>query len=235
MSSYKIKTYDGFGSGLISPDCTKFFVNIPKNASSYMVDILSRQGWTSCQYGRDNNKVQYNLVNSVIVVMRDPVDRWVSGVSQFLTTRILNFMGPETYIDFDNHTIKDQYLHFVKHEDSPLTGQSFMISYSPLIERFIFDQLDALDDHVWPQHIFLDDILPDVKRQIIVMDDNFESNLNNLGIQTYPDADRNSSSIHPDKDLLKHFFKTRLQFRPDRLEMVTDTYERDFELIRNAK
>ena len=35
----------GYGSGTLSPDLSQFIVNIPKNASSYMLDWARRHQW----------------------------------------------------------------------------------------------------------------------------------------------------------------------------------------------
>ena len=35
----------GYGSGTLSPNLSQFIVNIPKNASSYMLDWARRHQW----------------------------------------------------------------------------------------------------------------------------------------------------------------------------------------------
>lgn len=188
-----------------------------------MADILSRQGWQIARYGHDSR--DYSDVQELIVVLRDPVDRWTSGVAQYLVTKILNPIGYNTFLD-------DTAEHSI--EDYPLSAASFIIAYNALVERFIFDNLDQLDDHVWLQAEFFDYILPDVPRKYVVMSEDFEHNLNNIGIDTFADADRNFSGDDPDKAILKHFFQQRLDIRPTLLTKVKMTYARDYDLIRYA-
>jgi hypothetical protein len=161
----------------------------------------------------------------MIVILRDPVDRWTSGVAQYLVTMILNYTGSNTYID--TNAIDDA-------ETYPLSASAFVIAYNALIERFIFDNLDLLDDHVWLQCEFFERVLPDVARRYIVIDSNFETNLNLIGIRTFDDADRNFSGDDPDKAILKHFFQERLDRKPSLMKQVKMTYSRDYEIIRNA-
>jgi hypothetical protein len=217
------RNYDGYGGGLLSPDCRRFYVNISKNASSYMVDTLSRQGWTAATYGRDD--CSWHQVNEVLVVLRDPMDRWCSGVAQYLMTRILNNVGYQTHLDTE---------HEYRIEDMPLSASAFLISYNNLIERFIFDNLDLLDDHVWAQHEFFRDIMPDVPRRYLIMSEEFEDNLRSAGIQTFPNADRNSSDDNIDMSILKNFFRNKLDTRPDLMKLIQATYARDYGLITNA-
>jgi len=213
--SYTItRNYDGYGSGFLSPGNQYFYVNISKNASSYMVDTLTRQGWTAARFGYDD--CDYRAVKKLLIVLRDPVDRWCSGVSQYLVTKILNYIGPNTYHNSDYcDTINDE----------PITAS--------LIERFIFDNLDMLDDHVWAQHEFYENILPNVPRCYIVLDKNFKRNLNVFGIETFDDADRNDSRHHRDKAILTDFFRRRLEHNPSLLDRVKLTYARDYEIIKN--
>ena len=161
----------------------------------------------------------------MVVILRDPVDRWISGVSQYLVTKILNYIGTNTYIE-GNET--------ENHENRYLNATSFLIAYSPLIERFIFDKLDLLHDHVWAQHEFFENILPRIPRHYIVMDQNFNKNLQALGIVDFSDADRNDSDNDDDKAILKSFFRERLENNPSLLNRVRRTYARDYQLIESA-
>lgn len=223
MSFIITRNYDGYGSGFLNQDATLFHINISKNASSYMADILPRQGWTACCYGRDT--CSYSNVEKMVVVLRDPVDRWISGVSQYLVTKILNYIGTNTYIDErENENLQDRCL----------SATAFLIAYSPLIERFIFDKLDLLDDHVWAQHEFFQNILPRVPRHYVVMDENFDQNLQALGIVGFADADRNNSDDDEDKAILKSFFRERLENNPSLLNRVQRTYAQDYQLIESV-
>ena len=80
----------GYGSGVLSPDARQFIVNIPKNASSYILDWASRHKWTAAEILEHPRR---NDVQEVIVVLRDPVNRWISGIGQYLTSYVLNVTG----------------------------------------------------------------------------------------------------------------------------------------------
>lgn len=219
------RNYDGYGSGLLSPDNHYFYINISKNASSYMVDVLSRQGWTVARHGHDT--CNWDQVACALVVLRDPVDRWISGVAQYLVTKILNPVGTNTYHDDSDDTEPDT-------ENHAIPATAFVVAYSALIERFVFDNLDLLDDHVWPQHEFFESILPDVPRHYIMLDHSFEQQLERVGVKSFVDGDRNASDQHIDHVVLKKFFQDRLHQKPALIKRVQRTYARDYELIRNA-
>jgi len=223
MSYLLTRNYDGYGSGFLSPNNQYFYVNISKNASSYMANILPRQGWTAARHGYDN--CDYSAVEKVLVILRDPIDRWVSGVSQYLITKILNYIGPNTYIDTNN-------INNIEHE--PISASAFIISYSSLIERFIFDNLDLLDDHVWRQNDFFINILPDVPRHYVLLNKNFEQQLSGFGIKNFTDADWNSSDVNPDKRILKKFFRDRINSNQFLLDKIRNTYNKDYQIINNV-
>ena len=91
---------------LESPDKSTIFVSIPKNASSFVSDWLTENGWTSRRI--DSTDPKY-----VALVLRDPVDRWCSGMAQYLSYLEIH---PEEYTSatdklffdvvnkFDDHT-----------------------------------------------------------------------------------------------------------------------------------
>lgn len=51
------------------------FVHIPKNASTEMKELLKH--WKSSNY-------KQQILNEYIVILRDPRDRWISGMAEFL-------------------------------------------------------------------------------------------------------------------------------------------------------
>jgi len=77
------------------------YVNIPKNASSYTKGCLmgSDHTWVSCHLPDD--------VREFLVVLRDPIDRWVSGMAQYqLNSNRPNLSLEEIFetVTFDDHT-----------------------------------------------------------------------------------------------------------------------------------
>lgn len=117
------------GEGMASPDGKYFYLNIPKNSSSFIKKCLTDLGWA------------YSNVNDfpdakIIVALRDPVKRWVSGISEYL------FMYHTNVIDNIADPFTDGFL--------PLIGDK--LGMSLLFGRITFD------DHTERQSLFLKDI-----------------------------------------------------------------------------
>lgn len=70
--------------GLISPNGEYFYLNIPKNASTYLTNILLANGW---QHHILTDKDSYKITFSFV---RDPINRWISG---FATYAALHLCG----------------------------------------------------------------------------------------------------------------------------------------------
>jgi hypothetical protein len=103
-----------FGQCMSRPDSDLMYVNIPKNASSWTKPNLEQQGWEIYNYHTDN---LYH--KTAMVVLRDPVERWVSGIAEFLylyhrdwpdsafTKPMLDLIFDK--IAFDDHTERQGY------------------------------------------------------------------------------------------------------------------------------
>lgn len=95
-----------YGECLSHPDSEFMYVYIPKNASSWTKPNLKDWGWEVYNYHTDE------LDKKAIVVLRDPVDRWASGIGEYLTRYHKPFVldNQETLdliydkITFDDHT-----------------------------------------------------------------------------------------------------------------------------------
>lgn len=155
----------GYGTGQLNADCSQFLVSIPKNASSSLVDLLGAHGWSTAVVGDNCN---WSNVKEVIVVLRDPVERWISGIVQYIHTYILYVHGPnttklahETPTEFDYNMSADQFIN----------------QYNQVSERLLFDVINRFDDHVWPQNEFFKDLLPSVARKYFYLDQNFNSKI----------------------------------------------------------
>lgn len=78
----------------------KTYVHIPKNASSFVKGVLMGSGgfWHHSE----------TLVNSDenLIVLRDPIDRWCSGITQYLYNSKQELSEEEIFdrITFDDHT-----------------------------------------------------------------------------------------------------------------------------------
>ena len=100
-----------FGQCMSKTNIDLMYINIPKNASSWTKPNLLDWDWEFYNYHNDN---LYH--KKAIVPLRDPVDRWLSGISEylFLYHKDLKISDISTsYLDlifdriaFDDHTEK---------------------------------------------------------------------------------------------------------------------------------
>ena len=200
---------------MLSPDHARFLLNIPKNASSYLSSWGMTLGWsaTSCK----------NLpadVQEMCVILRDPVDRWISGVAQYVNGYILHVQAHDA-----RRGVLDQYV----------TADTFIQSYNMIVERLIFDQINRLDDHVWPQSELCADVCVGMPRRYIMMDPAFDQNISQyFGAEPMPDLYRNSGSDNPDQQALQEFLRDRLVKRPELRERVIKAYASDYDFIERA-
>lgn len=212
----------GYGSGTLSPELSQFIVNIPKNASSYMLDWARRHQWMTTV--ADDHS---DTITEMIVILRDPLDRWISGIVQYLNTYILSVQGPNGPV-FPNEPYSPH--------NWPMDAVQWIDAYNQTTERLIFDVVNRFDDHVWPQHEFVENLLPAVKRKYFLLDHNFDAAIADyLGFAPYSDLDSNSAGNNANMRLLQKFFVDRLQQRPDLAQRVIKAYAKDYELIARTK
>jgi hypothetical protein len=210
----------GYGSGVLSPDNKKFIVNIPKNASSYMLEWASMHKWTTGTVGDPCN---WNKVEEMVVVIRDPLNRWVSGIVQYINTYILSVYGPNGPVFPGQPTTK---------YDWSMNAEQFIDGYNQITERLIFDVINKFDDHVWPQCYFFEELLPDVPRKYFYLDTGFNQRIaEHLNFQIYNNLDLNTSVSNPNMAALQTFFKQKFQDRPELKNRVIDAYAKDYALI----
>ena len=211
----------GYGSGIRSPDHNRFLVNIPKNASSYMLDWANRYGWVSAMV--DNTTPQNNCIQEMIVCVRDPVQRWISGVGQYLTGYVLNVTGA-----YSRETGPGP-------DDQQISGDDFVADYNQVVERLLFDNLSRLDDHVWPQIEFFENLLPAVPRKFFYIDQDFDQRIGEyLGFIPVDNLDHNRADSNPDTHKIQTFIRHRLNTRPALEQRIIKAYARDYELIKQV-
>lgn len=104
-----------WGECMSHPDIDLMYVYIPKNASSWTKPNLKDYGWQFYNYHTDM------LDKHALVALRDPVDRWVSGIAEYFALYHQDFelLNVETIklifdrITFDDHT--DKQVNFLTH------------------------------------------------------------------------------------------------------------------------
>jgi len=208
----------GYGSGMISPNLLRFIVNIPKNASSFV------HAWTSHYEWRANlHTIQEHRISEMIVILRDPMDRWISGIAQYIQGWILHARGG---YDAEHGPDADQQF---------IDAVHFIDCYNTITERLIFDNLDRFDDHVWPQSEIIQGVLESKKRVYFYLDSDFEDRLSQyLGLPKVTGLDRNASAANNDNRLLQEFFRNELTQKPKLKQRVISRYQQDYDLIDRA-
>jgi len=103
-----------FGECMTHSESDLMYINIPKNATSWTKPNLADFEWEFYNYHTDN---LYH--KTAMVVLRDPVERWASGMAEYLylyhrdwttssfTTELLDLIFDK--IAFDDHTEKQVY------------------------------------------------------------------------------------------------------------------------------
>lgn len=103
-----------FGECMSKLDSELMYVHIPKNATSWTKPNLLDWDWEFFNYHTDNLKNK-----TALVVLRDPIDRWISGIAEYLYLYHPNIDLVHTgraffdlvfdKITFDDHTEKQVY------------------------------------------------------------------------------------------------------------------------------
>lgn len=191
------------GGGLLSPT-GMFYLNIPKNASTYLTNLLTFNGWEHHNIITDGTE----NITECIAVLRDPVERWISGFSTYAASWIL---GPNYGSD-----------HF--HQD-----------YTPLTERLIFDII-VFDDHTTEQVKFIEQ-LPNIKTTFFALNVELIMNIEDLlgePLKTDPDVNFNKSENNYDTKSILNKMKFIIEQNPQLRLKLMDRYKEDYDFIRTA-
>lgn len=212
----------GANSGMLSPNRTQFIANIPKNASSYILNWTRAHNWITATL--DDN---WPEVEEIIVVLRDPLNRWVSGMSQYLKSYILCPVGPNGPV-FPGMTQGA--------EDYAMNADDFITAYNQTTERLIFDNVYRFDDHVWPQTDFVQHLRPHLPRSYFMIDKEFDAKFSSyLNLTAIDNLDRNDGSDNIDTKKLNDFLRHRLNTRPELVDRIKRAYSADYEFIKNVQ
>lgn len=102
------------------------YINIPKNASTNIRFAIEHQGFVGVNLLKSKSFPEYE---SAVVVLRDPVDRWISGITTYLS---LNHAG---------HFLVDDFLNYIK-------------THGKWLLEILFERV-SFDDHTERQVYFL--------------------------------------------------------------------------------
>jgi hypothetical protein len=189
------------GGGLLSPSGV-FYLNIPKNASTYITNILLANGW------EHHNLNERSSTQKCIVVLRDPIDRWISGFATYASSWLL---GPGYGSD---HFLED---------------------YNTLVERLIFDNI-VFDDHTTPQSKFVEQ-LPNSTVTYFKLNKNIIQHISqdlNINLET-ADVDANISENNYDQRQITDLIRNRVDQDPVLKARVIEQYKSDFDLINSVQ
>jgi hypothetical protein len=147
-------------------------------------------------------------IENYIVILRDPVERWITGIAQHITTNILgeNF-GSTHYLEQSNE----------------------------LVDRLIFDQI-VFDDHTEQQSWFLEPF--DLKDGVFFYcDANLNQNLDSYFDYKFKFANRpyvNTSASQFDNQNLVAYFKKLVYNNKTYYNRIKSYFLRDYDLINSV-
>jgi hypothetical protein len=185
----------------INNDLRHHYLNLPVNSSNWGKATFIAAGF---------NKNLHNSIDSnytTIVFLRDPIDRWLSGLSTWLTARLDQYTSLDgvrnnqvaldilfTVIRTDEHTEKQQY--FLQKLDQG-NMKFFMVN-------------DSLSKSVV----------------------NYCATVLNKPVPTI--LPMNATTLSGGKLIPKNYFKSVLESNPAYLKRVKDFFEDDYHLIKNT-
>ena len=189
------------GGGLISPEGV-FCLNIPKNASTYMTNLLLANGWNFY------NLNEHPTPSSAIVVLRDPVERWVSGFATYAASWVL---GPS------------------------YGSEAFNNDFNDLSQRLIFDQI-VFDDHTTPQIEFIKQLDKSIPTTFFALNNDLRTNLESF-LKTkleYPEnLNDNATENNYDTKNVARKMEYILSQHPEYRAKVIECYCEDYDFIRS--
>lgn len=187
------------GGGMISPTGV-FCLNIPKNASTFLSNVLASNGWQHHILG-DHGP----LVQQAIVIVREPIERWISGFATYASSWLLG----EGY--GSDHFVQD---------------------YNDLTERIIFDNL-IFDDHTTPQSAYIDQLPTLMQTTYFRLDRNVVTSISEYtGLEiVVSDVDANVSEDHYDQKQISKFIRNRINRNPVLKDRISEQFKCDFDLI----
>lgn len=189
--------------GLIST-AGDFYLNIPKNASTFLTNVFRENGWDHYSL----TEYHQREVKRCFVIMRDPIDRWISGFATYASSWLLG----EGY--GSDHFVED---------------------YNALTERIIFDTL-VFDDHTTPQITFINQ-LDEYDVTFFKLNDNLMKQLGQFTGQelVVNQVDDNNSENNYDQRQISKLIRTRIDNDPTLKAKIIELYADDYLLLNRAK
>jgi hypothetical protein len=208
-----------------------FYCMIPKNASSWTSQLLTHNGWIEGQISETGKEVAEEL----IVILRDPVERWIAGIAQYLSSDILHthWYDRSKY----SESYKGKYINGKpNYEGTIMSGQDFVNNYNELTERLLFEQI-AFDDHTQRQSWFVNHFHRKTTTWFY-LDHEFEKqfleNYRELEFKLPDIPDRNQGNANNDVKIITEFLTNRIQKNPYLKHNIERYYQDDYDMIEKA-
>ena len=205
------------GGGMLSADKSYVMINIPKNASSYVSTWLNENGWSFIDYTHHQDLV--SKVKTVGVILRDPIQRFITGFTQYLVSYIVSPPWHQTSYGFNEEDIKQ---------------------YGPAIERIMTDVGILFDDHTMPQYYFYESFLPNIQREYFYCNDVLDLTLQkhfNLAVPTAKaEQDANITAIKTDPipKLVSKLTRQSVE-KPHNKNRLMQMLQRDYQKIMSTQ
>jgi hypothetical protein len=123
------------GGGMLSPNQEIFYLNIPKNASTYLTNVLKENQWLHWNILENSASIKIT-----IAFIRDPLDRWISGFATYAALHLFGYgYGSdhfvEDYNDLTKRIIFDQVI-FDDHTNHQVKYVKQILDYNPVFIRY---------------------------------------------------------------------------------------------------
>lgn len=187
------------------------YLNIPKNASTFLKENLIKHEWRMLH---NSARLVRRETTNTIIVLRDPIRRWLTGIAQHITT---NLFGK----DFGS-------THFLEQAND-------------LVNKILIDQV-AFDDHTEQQSWFIEEFREFLVSPVyFYCDEHLNKNLDhwfaakgldyNLQQQEYVNVSENN---YDNKNLVDYF--RQLVYNNTMYEIhLAEYYQRDYDLISSVQ
>ena len=198
-------TARGFAPGGMFIKDNLVYIPIPKNSSSYIGQLLLKNGWGI------GNFLTTDLSNKkIIVLLRNPNDRWVSGMAEYLCSSLLK---------------------------NGRTSADIIKNWNGIVQDLVFDQV-IFDDHTEKQVYFIQSIPREncvffnsakqpeqaVKQYLTIQ---------GIDLNTDIELDRNQTQGNKYKKTLVDFLRNQLVKNPTLITRLMNIYQEDY-LLWNA-
>ena len=212
-------------------DHVSYYCLIPKNASSWVSELLMHNQWHEGPIEACPNQT----LSELVVVLRDPIERWIAGISQYLYGYVLNSHWYDRQQFNQGYT--GRYIPGkLNYRDPLMSGAEFINNYNPVVERILFDQI-AFDDHTQSQSWFVNYYNP-LSTTWFYLDDRFEKTFlfhyKGYNFELPPVKNYNRGDDNPDIRMITKFLRQQIAEKPYLRNNIERYYKDDYDLLQRA-